>query len=212
MLGMANVVEAELKRLRNRVAQLAREAERLTLELNRVQDEQGKIDYALSVLERVAGAGTGTDGDHEPAVQPDSPKPPRRRSRGTYDLAVRTINGSTRTWRVEELVHQMREDGWDVDVKNEVETVRAALSRAVAAGEITRTSYGVYGPKRGVPEEGSPSDAVLEHGRASLHPDPGTQASSPTDARPGGDEPQPGDRLQAVYSSDSYASSTHPLG
>jgi hypothetical protein len=49
-VGMTNTVEVELNRLRNRVAQLTREAERLTLELNRVQDEQGKIAYAVSVF------------------------------------------------------------------------------------------------------------------------------------------------------------------
>jgi len=171
-VGMTNTVEVELNRLRNRVAQLTREAERLTLELNRVQDEQGKIAYAVSVLERVAG----TDSGHEPAVQPDSSKPLRHRSRGTYDLAVRTINGSTRTWRVEDLVRQMREDGWDVEVKNETETVRAALSRAVAAGEVARPSYGVYGPKLGISEETSSSDAGLEHVSAALQQlAPGTQ-------------------------------------
>ncbi len=169
MWGMADQVEIELNRLRNRGAQLTQEAERLARELDRVQDERGKVNYALEVLERLSATGTETDSDHEPAVQPDSPKPLRRRSRGTYDLAVRTINSSTRTWRVEELVRQMREDGWDVEVKNAVETVRAALSRAVSAGEVTRTSYGVYGAKRGTSEEGSPSGALL----------------------PGDDEPQP---------------------
>jgi hypothetical protein len=188
---MADKVEVELNRLRNRVAQLTREAERLKLELDRVQDEHGKIDYALSVLERVTGADTGTDSDHEPAVQPDRPKPLRRRSRGTYDQAVRTINSSTRTWRVEELVRQMREDGWDVEVKNEVETVRAALSRAVSAGEVTRTSYGVYGAKRGTSEEGSPSDAVL----------------------PGDDEPQPAGRDgQDLHTSGSYPNGSYAYG
>ncbi len=179
---MANAVETELNRLRNRVTQLTREAERLKGELDRVQDEQGKIDYALSVLERVAGTVTGTDGSHKPAVEPANPRPLRHRSRGTYDLAVQTINGSDRTWRVDELVRQMREDGWDAEVKNEIETVRAALSRAVAAGEVTRTSYGIYGPKHGPPGEASRSDTGLEHGRTSLHPAPGTQASSLTDA------------------------------
>jgi hypothetical protein len=169
---MANALEIEWDLLRNRVAQLTREAERLTQELDRVQDERGKIDYALSVLERVKSTVTGhvsghvavnvtgNDSGHEPAVQPDSHKPLRRRSRATYDLAVRTINSSTRTWRVEELVRQMREDGWDVDVKNEVETVRAALSRAVAAGDVTRPSYGVYAAKRGIPEESPPGEGT----------------------------------------------------
>jgi hypothetical protein len=180
--GMANAVESEMDRLRNRAAQLTREAERLKGDLDRVQDEQGKIDYALSVLERVAGTVTGADRGHEPAVEPDSPKPLRHRSQGTYDLAVQMINGSTRTWRVDELVRQMREAGWDAEVKNETETVRAALSRAVAAEEVSRTSYGVYGPKHGLPGEASRSDAGLEHGRTSLHADPGPQASSLTDA------------------------------
>jgi hypothetical protein len=177
---MANAVESEMDRLRSRAFQLTQEAERLKGELDRVQDEQGKIDYTLSVLKRVAGADRG----HEPAVEPepDSPKPLRHRSQGTYDLAVQMINGSTRTWRVEELVRQMREAGWDAEVKNETETVRAALSRAVASEEVTRPSYGVYGPKHGLPGEASRSDAGLEHGRTSLHPASGTQASSLTDA------------------------------
>lgn len=180
--GMANAVESEMDRLRNRAAQLTREAERLKGELDRVQDEQGKIDYALSVLERVAETVTGTDRGHEPAVEPDSPKPLRHRSQGTYDLAVQMISGSTRTWRVDELVRQMREAGWDAEVKNETETVRAALSRAVASEEVSRISYGVYGPKHGLPGEVSRSDAGLEPGRTSLHADPGPQASSLTDA------------------------------
>lgn len=201
---MAIPVEVERNRLRARVAHLTREAERLKGELDRIQDEQGKIDYALSVLERLAETATGTDSGHEPAVQPDNPKPLRRRSRGTYELAVQTINDSTRTWRVDELVRQMREDGWDAEVKNATETVRAALSRAVSAGAVTRTSYGVYGPAHGIPGEFSPSDAGLERGRASLRPDPGKQDLPPTDARPGGDEPQPlGRNGQDLYANSS---------
>ena len=177
-MGMTNAVEIELDRLRNRAAQLTREAERLKNELDQVQDEQGKIDYTVSVLERVAGTVTGTDKSYEPPVQPDTPKTLRRRSRGTYELAVQTINGSTRTWRVEELVRQMREVGWDVEVKNPIETVRAALSRAVASGEVSRPSYGTYGP-RGLAGEVSPSDAGLEHGR-----DPGVPDLSHTNGNP----------------------------
>ncbi len=156
---MANGVEIERERLRDRLAELTAEAERLARDLDRVQDERGKIDYALSVLERVTETATARTGSgHEPADRPDSPKPVRRRSRQTYDLAVQTINSSTRTWRVDELVRQMREDGWDVEVKNETETVRAALSRAVADGDVARPGYGVYGPKRGTSEESSPGE------------------------------------------------------
>ena len=179
---MANAVEVEMERLRNRVRQLTREAERLTRELDHVQDERGKVDYALLVLERVAGSATEVDRSHEPAVEPASPKLPRRQSRGTYDLAVQTINSSTRTWRVDELVRQMREDGWDAEVKNEIETVRAALSRAVSTGEITRPSYGIYGPKHGLPGEASQSDTGLKHGQTSPHHAPDAQTSSLTDA------------------------------
>jgi hypothetical protein len=178
-------VEIERDRLRDRVSQLAREAERLQGELDRVQseldqvqDEQSKIEYALTVLERVAGTITEADKGHEPTVQPDRAKPLRHRSRGTYDLAVQTINGSTRTWRVDELVRQMREAGWDVKAKNPIETVRAALSRAVASGEVSRPSYGTYGP-RGLAGEVSSSDAGLEHGR-----DPGVPDLSHTNGNP----------------------------
>ncbi len=130
---MTNTVADERRRLRDRLAQL--------------DDERTKIEYALTVLDRIepeasvppAGARRGTPLDRPGMALGARPG-------GTFDRAVKIVNSSERTWRVDELVQAMREDGWTARVESEAETVRSALSRAVRDGLISRWSHGVYGP------------------------------------------------------------------
>jgi hypothetical protein len=143
-VDMSNSVAEERRRLRNRLTQL--------------DDERVKITYALEVLDRIepetatsAARSTRTD-------RPAGSSILGARPGGTFERAVRIINSSGRTWRVEELVHAMREDGWSAQVRSEVETVRSALSRAVRDGLVTRLSQGVYAP----PEPTPPLDQAAD--------------------------------------------------
>ncbi len=136
---MTNTVADERRRLRDRLVQL--------------DDERSKIEYALSVLDRIepevlaSGAGTTrTTRTTRPRMDSGAGAVTAARPGGTFERAVRVINSSERTWRVEELIGAMREDGWTARVESEAETVRSALSRAVRDGLISRWSHGVYGP------------------------------------------------------------------
>lgn len=146
LTAMTNTVADERKRLHDRLAEL--------------DDERGRITYALSVLDR---------------IDPDSPStrstPRARQPRlagqgssvgrpgGSYDRAVRIVNSSDRVWRVEDLVVAMREDGWAAQVENEVDAVRSALSRAVKNGLIARPEPGFYGP---VMRSGDEADGTVQ--------------------------------------------------
>lgn len=123
---------------------MADERNRLNDRLAQLDEERGHIAYALAVLDRL-------DPDKSPVTQ-RAPGRGRReasggRPGGTYDRAVRVINASDRTWRINELIVAMRQDGWAAQVTNEIETVRSALSRAVHDGLIDRPEQGVFMPK-----------------------------------------------------------------
>lgn len=128
---MTDTINAERNRLQRRLAVL--------------DEERGHIAYALQVLQRVQPPPTGS----EPVVEVRQTVRAERSPGGqstTSDAAFEVIDSEPeRAWRAEEIVAAMRTHGWDAQVDNEIETVRAALSRGVKADRIRRVGYGTYG-------------------------------------------------------------------
>jgi hypothetical protein len=133
---MTNTVADERRRLHDRLLQL--------------DDERAKITFALGVLDRIEPEAATSRSAVARASRADrvdrSGTALGARRGGTLEHAVRVVNATAKTWRVEELVPAMRADGWTAQVESDVETVRSALSRAVRDGLISRISQGVYGP------------------------------------------------------------------
>jgi Transcriptional regulator, AbiEi antitoxin len=172
-MTMTNSVDAERRRLRERLAHLNTERTRLEI-------ERGQVVFALGVLDRIApevtASGSGSSSRAaEPAPDVDvdveivstragdggvdfvgrTPSGDKligqvkrwakARPGGSLDHILRIITASNRSWRAEDLVPEMVEQGWDAGgVENAVEAVRAALSRATREGLIERVGHGLY--------------------------------------------------------------------
>ncbi|MEO6503508.1 MAG: hypothetical protein ABIQ09_16555, partial [Jatrophihabitantaceae bacterium] len=63
---------------------------------------------------------------------------------GTSAFAVRALYQTTEEQRVEGIIERMKAMGWKSEADNEVESVRAALSRIVKDGVGRRAGYGKY--------------------------------------------------------------------
>lgn len=157
------VVEAERRR------QLARLAE-IEAELAKMNAERGHIAYTLTALDRMDqesadSSSVSKERQTQPSPREISGAARRRRTRtnpppgSTLGRALKVINGSDRGWKPEEVVSAMRQEGWEAEVKNELETVRTALARAVSDGLIERRDFGVYGR---LPQEPGESDQSAE--------------------------------------------------
>lgn len=122
---------------------LSAERTRLTARLAELEAEQNMIRYTLSVLDRLV-----TDDGH-PAGVNDAVESRMRaylRRGGTSAFAVRAIYQGAEPQRVEILIERMHALGWTSEAENEVESVRAALSRIVKDDVAHRVGHGMYAP------------------------------------------------------------------
>lgn len=120
-----------IEQLRQQERDTSKRIDELAAEQAELVDNHRRIRRAIAALE----------GKTDPIVTNR-----RNRSQITRKIALEVINSSGRSWRVPELVREMRASGWDVEVKDEESTVREMLSRALLDGDIARPGYGVYGP------------------------------------------------------------------
>lgn len=134
---------------------IALERARLTARLEELREEEAHIRYTLDVLARLGSASavaSSGSGDQVRRVFNDAAMQSARQAvatinRGrTAQFAIDAVTADDNLKRVDDVIASMREAGWDPDVANEVETVRAALSRAVKDGRIARRGHGLYGP------------------------------------------------------------------
>jgi hypothetical protein len=97
-----------------------------------VRDRLWAIDRALDALTGLT-AGGGASGMR------------RRNGESVYSRVVELISQSDQDWSVSELVESFRRQGMPLTVKDPMNAVRSALSRANSNGAIMRTSEGRYG-------------------------------------------------------------------
>lgn len=149
------------------MATVSDERERLAARRSALREEITHVEYALAVLDRI-----------------DDVAPTRRRSvrqgrhvaeGGTTAVAAKVINESDRNWRVDsDLISALRAGGWDAQVSDEVNTVRAALTRAARDGLVSRPGLGVYGP---LPHNQKPGAEPPQRERATGSATPSTQGA-----------------------------------
>lgn len=155
-------LKSERDSLQARLDDLAAARGKLQAEIDDLGREADQVMYALAVLERI-------EVDDEPA--------PRRvrRMGATTEYVVRALAKIGRGAEVDEVLGVMRHEGWSAQPDNPIETVRAALSRAVRDGLAIRSAYGVYElppqAEFGDEEESADDDYVDEDGSTYTPPD-----------------------------------------
>ncbi len=165
-------VGQEMHRLRERLADADAERDKIRVRLAELDAERDKITYALEVLDRVSSdadspisPASGPESAKPPVLVERTPtrtyvlRRPQRSAESVRDALERLKPGGTADYmlralmhfretgipqEVEAIVERMREIGWRASVANPVESVRAALSRAVRDGLVRRAGYGRY--------------------------------------------------------------------
>lgn len=134
-------LERERGSLQARLADLENERDKLQRELAEMAAERDRIAFALSVLDRI-------DSDTDTGRSLEGRASTRRSSRrvgATTEHLLKALDSIGRPTAVEAIIPAMREHGWAAEPSNPVETVRAALSRAVRDGHAVRLAVGTYG-------------------------------------------------------------------
>lgn len=122
----------------------AAERARLRDRLRVLDEERGHIEYALTILDRLAVAG-------EPAAaQPERERsvPVRASANGLsmVDVVMSVINSDMRVWTLPEIVQAIRDDELVEDLDSKMNNVHTSLSRAVSRNRIKRTGPRAYAP------------------------------------------------------------------
>lgn len=121
----------------------AAERARLRDRLRVLDEERGHIEYALTILDRLAVA-------EEPAAQPEreSSIPGRSSANGLsmVDVVMSVINSEMRVWTLHEIVQAIRDGALVEDLDSKMNNVHTSLSRAVSRNRIKRTGPRAYAP------------------------------------------------------------------
>lgn len=121
----------------------AAERARLRDRLRVLDEERGHIEYALTILDRLAVAG-------EPVAQPERERSvPVRASgngRSMVDIVMSVINSDMRVWTLSEIVQAIRDGELVEDLDSKMNNVHTSLSRAVSRNRIKRVGHRAYAP------------------------------------------------------------------
>ncbi len=136
-------VAQERAKLRNRLAEL--------------QAEIDHIHYALAVLDRIGVEAADRSVD---LALPPAARATVGGSGSTFAVAVRVItNDASRTWQQDDLLPEMERQCWGEGVRDKLNALRSALSRAVKQGVIERVGHGRYRARRSEADVPATADA-----------------------------------------------------
>lgn len=132
-------IAVERADLRRALAGVDEHVDALRHQLTVAETEREKLAFGLSLLERIAPAAGR-------ATRVVNRKRSTTRQGGTSTFMLKAVAELGAPVVVEAIVDKMRELGWESETDNPIDAVRAALSRALREGLVTRPQHGKYGP------------------------------------------------------------------